>query len=130
MEPMAHKLAGLRRVFRVDFNGRDPVLTEVGALNLSRMNANGHLDRGTHTRRGIDFEITGDAFDEGGRTFLRFSHTNPQTPASFLGVLGFEAQQGNHIVVTGRFSVPNAEFAQKLNLPTAQQQEPWVITKP
>ena len=127
---MAHKLADLRRIFRVDFTGRDPVLQFEGDIDVSNMANNGNLPNGTHQPGGGSaIPITGRAFNHKGRTFFTWSHEG--RPGAFIGELLVDS--ANKLMVSGYFSVNTAEELEeliKLNMVLNQQEEPWVITKP
>lgn len=123
-----HKLADLRHIFRIRFQGATSVIVPEGEIDISAMNESGHLDGGTHTSIGSSpFTITADATEENGRTKLRFFHNRQN--GSFIGELTFDDNLNpNHQVVVGTF-FPNRLRGEKGGVGD-QQQEPWVITKP
>ena len=127
---MAHKLAELKTIYKVDFSGNVPVFTEEGKIDVSGMLNNGNLTTGKHKPTGGgDLTITGRAFKHEGRTFFTFSHET--APGTFIGELTFD--NANKLMVTGDFSVATAAELQeliRLKVQLNQQEEPWVITKP
>lgn len=123
---MAHKLGGLKRIFRVDFTGGDPSFTYVGDLNVSKMEDNGNLPDGEHKRvGGTPLKITGRAYVHKGKTFFTFSHEG--APGTFVGELTHDAH--GKLIVTGIFSALD-DTPRLIAAPADQQEEPWVITKP
>lgn len=128
---MAHKLAELKRIFKVDFTGGDPVLNFEGDIDVSNMADNGNLPTGHHKPNGGNqIPITGRAFKHKGRTFFTWSHEGGARGA-FIGELLVDT--ANKLMVSGTFSVNTAqelEELKNLDLLLNQQEEPWVITKP
>jgi len=130
---MAHKLAELKTIYRVDFSGNVPTFAKEGDIDVSGMGNNGNLATGKHKPAGAnELTITGRAFNHQGRTFFTFSHEG--APGTFIGELTLD--RANKLMVTGTFSVNTAAELQELIrlklllTPPGQQEEPWVITKP
>jgi hypothetical protein len=129
---MAHKLAELKTIYRIEFSANPPTLTKEGDIDTSGMAENGNLASGNHKPSGgNNIPITGRAFKHQGRTFFTFSHEGG-APGAFIGELTFD--KNNKLIVTGTFSVntpQELEEAVRLKLlPANQQEEPWIITKP
>jgi hypothetical protein len=124
-EKMRHRLSALKRSFRLHPDTGTPFAQE-GNLDLSKMDANGVLADGTHfvMSTGRFFPITGEAFDIGNETFLKFRHTDGS--GRFEGRVTYES--GDVIIVSGKLFTPTF----KTDDPTVlvQLEEPWVISKP
>jgi hypothetical protein len=121
---MAHKLAELKRIFQINFNGNDPVLEKEGDLDVSGMKENGNLPAGKHTPKGGNpLTITGRAYKHEGIQFFTFSHEG--APGTFVGKLIFD--KGGKLIVVGSVSLKDATIAE---VPLDQQEGTWIITKP
>jgi hypothetical protein len=130
---MAHKLSELRRIFRFNIPGTEPILdARPGRVDLRDMEPNGNLPRGTHTDdQGTSHPITGRAYKYKGDDYLTF--TRNDGTATFVGRLIFEDGPNKLIVVgiltviTGKFDARGPDEQATLD---GQQEQVLVITKP
>jgi hypothetical protein len=131
-EAMAHKLKGLKRIFKFDFTGSDPVLKPAGYLDLTKMEDNGNLPEGTHVDDvGDSHPIKGRAYVYKGEMYLTFAH---QERGTFLGRLILD-QAGNKLIVTGSLTTTDPTIFLEQSEGQAeeikqQQEQVLVITKP
>ena len=135
---MAHKMDGLRRIFKFNLPDREPTLeARTGTLDLRDMEANGHLPRGTHIDdQGRSHPITGRVYKHKGDEYLTFTRDDGR--ATFLGRLIFEDLSTNptKLIVVGTLITSTANAAQgevqssgEVAV-TGQVEQVLVITKP
>lgn len=121
---MKHKLAEKWRVFLVDASDITipPKIFKKGEMDLTKMDINGILADGKYNDDlGNSFTIIGRAIEFAGLTELALE--NVQRPGErWKGFLIFE--KGNQLKVGGKRTPPPPVSI------AAQDEEPWLITKP
>ena len=130
---MAHKLAHQWTVYSYDLDKVPPTRIEEGVMDLTTMSADGKLDEGTYKEFETTsmFKIKGQA--TGTEEFMHLSLKNKERSERWSGVLVFD--QGDEMKIAGAKIVSSGEMkvAESSDISSrlaAQDEEPWLITKP